>query len=82
MTVNDEWNTESFLFDDFGNIELDTRENFNTIVWNNKSNNCLSRSIVMRYAIWYHLYNLKNVKNTHGGMLLLVKLQAKILQLY
>ena len=27
-------------------------------------------------AIWYHLYNLKNVKNTHGGVLLLVKLQA------
>ena len=26
-------------------------------------------------AIWYHLYNLKNVKNTHGGVLLLVKLQ-------
>ena len=25
-------------------------------------------------AIWYHLYNLKNVKNTHGGVLLLVKL--------
>ena len=22
---------------------------------------------VMRCAIWYHLYNLKNVKNTHGG---------------
>ena len=32
---------------------------------------------VMLYAIWYHLYNLKNVKNTHGGVLLLVKLQAK-----
>ena len=31
----------------------------------------------MRYAIWYHLYNLKNVKNTHGGVLLLVKLQAE-----
>ena len=31
----------------------------------------------MRWAIWYHLYNLKNVKNTHGGVLLLVKLQAK-----
>ena len=30
----------------------------------------------MRCAIWYHLYNLKNVKNTHGGVLLLVKLQA------
>ena len=23
---------------------------------------------VMRWAIWYHLYNLKNVKNTHGGV--------------
>ena len=30
----------------------------------------------MLCAIWYHLYNLKNVKNTHGGVLLLVKLQA------
>ena len=27
-------------------------------------------------AIWYYLNNLKNVKNTHGGVLLLVKLQA------
>ena len=36
---------------------------------------------VMRYAILRHLYNLKNVKNTHGGVLLLVKLQAKSLQL-
>ena len=26
----------------------------------------------MRCAIWYHLYNLKNEKNTHGGVLLLV----------
>ena len=26
-------------------------------------------------AIWYHLYNLKNVKNTHGAVLLLVKLR-------
>ena len=23
---------------------------------------------VMRCAIWYHLCDLKNVKNTHGGM--------------
>ena len=29
----------------------------------------------MRCAIWWHLYNLKNVKNTHGGVLILVKLQ-------
>ena len=26
----------------------------------------------MLCAIWYHLYNIKNVKNTHGGVLLLV----------
>ena len=32
----------------------------------------------MLCAIWYHLYNFKNVKNTHGGMLILVKLQAKV----
>ena len=32
---------------------------------------------VMRCAIWYHLYNLKNVKNTHGGVLFFVKLQTK-----
>ena len=40
------------------------------------------RQYVMRYVIWYHLYNLKNVKNSHGGLLLLVKLQAFSLQLY
>ena len=28
-------------------------------------------------AIWYHLYNIKNVKNTHGGVLLYVKLKAE-----
>ena len=37
---------------------------------------------VMFCATWYHLYNLKFVKNTHGGVLLLVKLQGKRLQLY
>ena len=26
----------------------------------------------MRYAIWHHLHNLLNLKNTHGGVLLLV----------
>ena len=31
----------------------------------------------MLYTICYHLYNLKNVKNTHAGVLLLVKLLAK-----
>ena len=28
-------------------------------------------------TIWYHLYNLKNVKNTHEGVILLTKLQAE-----
>ena len=31
---------------------------------------------VMPCAIWYHLCNFKNVKNTHGGLLLLVEMQA------
>ena len=31
---------------------------------------------VVLCAIWYYSYNLKNVKNTHGGVLLIVKLQA------
>ena len=33
----------------------------------------------MRYVIWYYLYNLKNVKYTHGGVLILVNLQAEAL---
>ena len=31
---------------------------------------------VMFCTIWFHLYNLKNGKNIHGGLLFLVKLQA------
>ena len=34
------------------------------------------QTFVMRCAIWYHLYSFKKVKNTHGGVLLLVKLLA------
>ena len=33
-------------------------------------------SYMMRCAIWYLLYNLKKVKNTHGEVFLSVKLQA------
>ena len=29
----------------------------------------------MLCAIWYHLYNSKNVKNTHGGLILFAMLQ-------
>ena len=32
----------------------------------------------VRCAIWYHFYNLKNVEKTHGGVLLLVKLQVVV----
>ena len=38
-------------------------------------NESFSRLIVVRCAIQYHVHNLKNVKNTHGGVLLLVSLQ-------
>ena len=31
----------------------------------------------MLCVIWYHLYNLKNLKSTHGGVLFSVKLQAE-----
>ena len=34
--------------------------------------------LVVRCAIWCHLYNLKNLKNTHGRVLILVKLQATL----
>ena len=33
----------------------------------------------MLCAIWYHLYNFKNMKNTHGEVLLLVKLKPATL---
>ena len=39
-------------------------------------------SYVMFCAVWYYLYYLKNVKNTHWGVLLLVKLPVFSLQLY
>ena len=35
-----------------------------------------SLTYMMCFAIWYHLHNFKNVKNTYGGVLLLVKLQT------
>ena len=51
----------------------------NTLKTSEKQKNCFlmfpEDIVVMRYAIWYHLYNSKNVKNTMEA-LLLVKLQA------
>ena len=37
---------------------------------------CLCVYHVIFCAIWYHLHNFKNVENTYGGVLLLVKFQA------
>ena len=42
----------------------------------------ITNSDAMFCAIWYRLYNLKNVKNTHGGVLLLIKIKPFSLQLY
>ena len=43
------------------------------ILW--KKGNMKAITIYEKFcAIWYHLTNLKNVKNTHGGVLLLVTL--------
>ena len=37
----------------------------------------VQRINVIRCTIGYHLHNLKNVRNIHGGVLILVKLQAE-----
>ena len=48
-------------------------------IFQQKSQNCKSEhsAYVMRCTIWYHLHVLKKVKNTHGRVLLLVKLKTK-----
>ena len=35
------------------------------------------KTYVMLSPIWYHLYNFKNVKSTHGGVLHLAKLKTE-----
>ena len=43
----------------------------------NQTRHCwITKGYVILCAIWYHLHNLKNVKNIHERVLLLVKLQA------
>ena len=34
-------------------------------------------AVEILYVRWYHLYNLKKVNKNHGGVLLIVKLQAE-----
>ena len=42
----------------------------------------LRATFAMFCAIWYYLYNLKNVKNSNRGLLSLEKLQALIAVTY
>ena len=42
----------------------------------------ISSSHEMLCAIWYHLYNFKNIKNTRGEVLLLAKLQALVYECF
>ena len=42
-----------------------------------KNESVVEKGNVVRCTVGYHLYNLKNMKNTDGGVLLLVKLQTK-----
>ena len=37
---------------------------------------------MMLCAIWYHLYNSKNVENTHEGVLLLLAILLKVTLLH
>ena len=50
---------------------------FSIQVWNESAAHSRTTLFVTLCPIWYHLYNVKNVKNTHEGVLLLVKLQAR-----
>ena len=50
------------------------------VILNNRVQVIKFGSYVMHCAIWYHLNNLKNVKNTHGRVLILVQ-PATILKL-
>ena len=45
-------------------------------------NELIIQLYVILCAIQCHLYNLKSVKNTHGKVLLLGKLQAKLVPFY
>ena len=47
-----------------------------SVLWNLPS---VHSKYMMLCTIKYHLHNLKIVKNTHGGMLLLVKVQSETL---
>ena len=52
-----------------------------TVAWNKLMHQFIKYVYAMLCAICYHLYNLKNVKDSHGGVLLLVKFQSEAFNL-
>ena len=61
---------------EFSRLELPEKISTNNFALPNAESSNSGQLNVVHCAIWYHLYNSKNVKNTHGGVLLLVKLQT------
>ena len=62
-------------------MRLELRYCLKTCLWDNKNFRHSEKTSVWRiyetlWAIWYHLYDLKNVKNI-GGVLLLAKFQTE-----
>ena len=59
---------------------LSAKENGQTFRWFMNFDSPFQYTLLRLYetlcAIWFHFYNFKNVKNTHRGRILLVKLQT------
>ena len=51
-------------------------------IWEKNILKVTKKNHEIRCVIRYHLYNIENMKNSHGGVLLVVKLQAFSRQLY
>ena len=50
-------------------MEIKKKKNRLPLGWMNHKYQSLNTQLML-CAIWYHLHDLKNVKNTHGGVLL------------
>ena len=59
-----------------GNFKI-LKNTFRQFIPNHPPKHAITITNVMLCVIWYNSHDLKNVKNTHGGVLLLVKLQAE-----
>ena len=55
----------------FNDATTDDKEAY--VKFNNTKKDCYIQYDTLRDKFWYRLYNLKNVKTTHGGVLILVK---------